>query len=79
MIATPTLTLTQLAATSPGGRRREQLQPAVSVHGLRRSYGSIEAVRGIDFEIARGEIFALLGPNGAGKTTTLGAPVTATG
>jgi ABC-2 type transport system ATP-binding protein len=38
---------------------------------LRCSYGANEAVSGIDFEIARGEIFALLGPNGAGKTTTI--------
>jgi ABC-2 type transport system ATP-binding protein len=44
---------------------------AVSVRGLRRSYGGVEAVRGIDLDIRRGEIFALLGPNGAGKTTTL--------
>jgi ABC-2 type transport system ATP-binding protein len=44
---------------------------AVSVHGLRKRYGSLEAVGGIDFEIAPGEIFALLGPNGAGKTTTV--------
>jgi ABC-2 type transport system ATP-binding protein len=47
------------------------LTTAVSVDGLRRSYGAFEAVRGIDLEIKRGEIFALLGPNGAGKTTTL--------
>ncbi len=44
---------------------------AVSVRGLRRSYGHLEALRGVDLEIERGEIFALLGPNGAGKTTTL--------
>jgi len=44
--------------------------PAISVHGLRMSYGSYEAVRGIDLEVAEGEILAFLGPNGAGKTTT---------
>jgi ABC-2 type transport system ATP-binding protein len=44
---------------------------AVSVKGLRKNYGSHEAVRGIDFEIAPGEVFGLLGPNGAGKTTTV--------
>ncbi len=45
--------------------------PAVTVKDLRKSYGSHEAVRGIDFEIAAGEVFGLLGPNGAGKTTTV--------
>ncbi len=45
--------------------------PAVVVRGLRKSYGSFEAVRGVDFEIADGETFALLGPNGAGKSTTI--------
>ena len=44
---------------------------AVVVEGLRKSYGSVAAVRGVDFTVADGEIFALLGPNGAGKTTTL--------
>jgi ABC-2 type transport system ATP-binding protein len=44
---------------------------ALVVCGLRYSYGGVDAVRGIDLEIGRGEIFALLGPNGAGKTTTL--------
>lgn len=46
-------------------------QPAIRVSGLRKSYGSFEAVRGIDFEVADGEVFGLLGPNGAGKTTTV--------
>jgi ABC-2 type transport system ATP-binding protein len=45
--------------------------PVVSIQGLRKSYGDHEAVRGIDLEIDRGEIFAFLGPNGAGKTTTV--------
>jgi ABC-2 type transport system ATP-binding protein len=44
---------------------------AISVRGLRKSYGGIEAVRGISFEVAVGEVFGLLGPNGAGKTTTV--------
>jgi ABC-2 type transport system ATP-binding protein len=44
---------------------------AVEVHGLRKSYGDFEAVRGIDFELRAGEVFGLLGPNGAGKTTTV--------
>ena len=43
----------------------------VRIRDLRKSYGDVEAVRGIDIEIAQGEIFALLGPNGAGKTTTV--------
>ena len=44
---------------------------AIEVDGLRKSYGPHEAVRGISFTVARGEVFAILGPNGAGKTTTV--------
>jgi ABC-2 type transport system ATP-binding protein len=44
---------------------------AVEVRGMRKAYGRIEAVRGIDLSIARGQVFALLGPNGAGKTTVV--------
>jgi ABC-2 type transport system ATP-binding protein len=47
------------------------MSTAVIVSELRKSYGEVEAVRGISFEIASGEIFGLLGPNGAGKTTTV--------
>jgi ABC-2 type transport system ATP-binding protein len=45
--------------------------PAVAVRDLRKSYGAVEAVRGISFAIRAGECFGLLGPNGAGKTTTV--------
>jgi ABC-2 type transport system ATP-binding protein len=44
---------------------------AIEVEDLRKSYGSNEAVRGISFEVATGEVFGFLGPNGAGKTTTI--------
>jgi ABC-2 type transport system ATP-binding protein len=47
------------------------VEPAIEVRGLRKSYGALEAVRGIDLRVERGEVFALLGPNGAGKTTTV--------
>jgi len=46
-------------------------EPVIQVRGLRKSYGDVEAVRGIDVTVERGEVFALLGPNGAGKTTTV--------
>jgi ABC-2 type transport system ATP-binding protein len=49
----------------------EDQNPVISVRGLRKDYGEVEAVRGIDLEVMRGEVFALLGPNGAGKTTTV--------
>ena len=44
---------------------------AIEIRGLRKAYGSVEAVRDVDLTIAAGEVFALLGPNGAGKTTTV--------
>jgi ABC-2 type transport system ATP-binding protein len=44
---------------------------AISVAGLRKAYGGNDAVAGIDFEVAKGEVFGFLGPNGAGKTTTI--------
>ncbi len=49
----------------------EDSPPVISIRGLRKSYGDVEAVRGIDLEVQRGEVFAFLGPNGAGKTTTV--------
>jgi ABC-2 type transport system ATP-binding protein len=47
------------------------MSTAVAISDLRKSYGDVEALRGVSFEIAAGEIFGLLGPNGAGKTTTV--------
>ena len=52
-------------ATIPAGG------PVIRVRGLTKRYGDVQAVNGIDFEVAKGEIFGLLGPNGAGKTTTV--------
>ncbi len=51
--------------------RGDQGSPVIDVHGLRKSYGDREVVRGIDLEVQHGEVFAFLGPNGAGKTTTV--------
>jgi len=47
------------------------MDAVLSVEGLRKTYGRLEAVKGIDFQVKAGEIFALIGPNGAGKTTAL--------
>jgi ABC-2 type transport system ATP-binding protein len=46
-------------------------EAVITVRGLRKTYGDVEAVKGIDLTVGRGEVFALLGPNGAGKTTTV--------
>jgi ABC-2 type transport system ATP-binding protein len=46
-------------------------EPALSIQGLTKSYGRVQALRGVDLEVCRGEIFGFLGPNGAGKTTTI--------
>ena len=50
--------------------RRTEVETPIVVRELRKSYGDVEAVRGIDLTVEQGEVFALLGPNGAGKTTT---------
>ena len=50
----------------------ETADSAIAVHNLRKCYGPLEALKGIDFTVKRGEIFGLIGPDGAGKTTTFG-------
>jgi ABC-2 type transport system ATP-binding protein len=47
------------------------MTPVLSIEGLRKVYGSFQAVSGVSFEVEQGEIFGILGPNGAGKTTTI--------
>jgi ABC-2 type transport system ATP-binding protein len=62
----------QLSTVAAGPAAASAATPAaVTVTGLRKSYGPVAAVRGVSFTVRRGEIFALLGPNGAGKTTIL--------
>jgi len=46
-------------------------QPAIEIQGLTKAYGNVQALRGVDLVVPRGEIFGFLGPNGAGKTTTI--------
>jgi len=57
----------EVAAAEAAFREEDEL--AVQVRGLRKSYGELEALKGVDFSVRRGEVLALLGPNGAGKTT----------
>ena len=59
------------ALTPPEMTRLRSAGPAISVQALTKRYGTIDAVRGIDFDVAPGEVFGLLGPNGAGKSTTI--------
>ena len=63
------------AAPAPRTSRQEAAAPAataaVSLRGLRKTFGSVTAVDGIDLDIADGEFFAMLGPSGSGKTTVL--------
>src|ERR1700691_5647722 len=64
------MTPTAITQTAPRTQRSPDL-PAISVTALTKTYaGTVQAVRGIDVSVARGEIFGLIGPDGAGKTTT---------
>ena len=56
----------EVAATATAAR---ELDAAITVRGLRKTYGSVQALDGVDLTVRRGEVLALLGPNGAGKTT----------
>src|SRR6476660_2771982 len=57
--------------TSPAGRATSPDGAAIRMTGLRKSFGHIQAVRGVDLAVAPGEVVAFLGPNGAGKSTTI--------
>ena len=58
-------------AATENGHPTTTAAPAIVVRSLEKSYGEVRAVRGVDFEVATGEVFGFLGPNGAGKTTTI--------
>jgi len=59
------------AAGAPMTAARAPAEPAISVQGLQKSYKDLHVLRGVDFDVTRGSIFALLGANGAGKTTVV--------
>jgi len=60
-----------MTATTTAPALKVASLPAIHVHGLEKSYGKLAVLRGVDFDVARGSIFALLGSNGAGKTTVV--------
>ncbi|MFI6645493.1 ABC transporter ATP-binding protein [Streptomyces sp. NPDC050504] len=63
--------MTAPPATGPVTAGPVTADPAIRAQGLEKSYGTLEVLRGVDFDVARGSIFALLGANGSGKTTTV--------
>lgn len=64
----PTPPAAQAAGSQNG---RHNVEKIIEVSGLRKAYGAVQAVRGLDFYVERGKLFAFLGPNGAGKSTTI--------
>src|SRR5579859_4233178 len=60
-----------ISQTSKSSDTNGGAQSAIAVRSLTKTFGEIEAVKGVDFEVAPGEVFGFLGPNGAGKTTTI--------
>src|SRR5882724_9826166 len=54
----------------PDGSSSQASDLAIEIRGLKKTYGKLEAVKGIDISVKRGEIFGLIGPDGAGKTST---------
>jgi ABC-2 type transport system ATP-binding protein len=65
------MTITELQPASGRQELARDTDAAVSLRGVRKSFGAVEAVKGIDLDIQPGEVVAFLGPNGAGKTTTI--------
>ena len=63
--------MTNLRTEAHADSDRREGAPAISVSGLRKSFGDVRALDGVDFEVAPGTVFGLLGPNGAGKTTAV--------
>ena len=59
------------ASQAPGARPGSGPAGAISLHGVHKHFGAVQAVRGLDLSIGHGEVVAFLGPNGAGKTTTI--------
>ena len=65
------MTVTNMSDERGRGTAGTAEPPAIALRGVRKNFGSVQAVRGIDLDIASGEIVAFLGPNGAGKTSTI--------
>ena len=62
---------TDAAVMAPRDEARSRSSEMLQLRGVKKSYGSFVAVKGLDLDVHRGEIFGFLGPNGAGKTTTI--------